>query len=62
MASPLEYMDLILVPSILHIDPMLFADYPPALKGRIRYMLMMHIGAGHALNTDTVEKGSRHDA
>lgn len=47
---------MILVPSILHIDPLAFDAYPPALKARIRYMLAMHIGAGHALNTGVIDR------
>ena len=53
-------MDFILVPSILHIDPMAFQDYPPALQLRVRSMLMNHIGAGHALNTNVVERNTHH--
>lgn len=56
MASPSEYMDLILVPSILHIDPLAFHEYPPALKGRIRNMVMYHIAGGHALNTQIIAR------
>lgn len=43
---PTEYMDLILVPAILHIDPLVFDGYPYALKGRIRRLLSVYIAEG----------------
>lgn len=49
-------MDMILVPSILHIDPLAFDSYPVGLKGRIRRMLMMHIAHGQALNTGVIKR------
>jgi hypothetical protein len=52
---PDAYMDLILIPSILHIDPVVFMGYPPAIKAQTRNLLMAHIHAGHALNTSMIE-------
>jgi hypothetical protein len=36
-------MDWILMPAILHIDPLAFDAYPVALKGRIRRLLTIYI-------------------
>ena len=47
-------MDLILIPAILHIDPLHFAEYPPLLQERMRDLLALHIQAGHGLNTDII--------
>ena len=45
-SAPDEYAELILVPAMLHIDPMVFADYPPALKLKMRGLLTHYIAAG----------------
>jgi hypothetical protein len=46
VTPPDEYMDLILVPAMLHIDPLVFLDYPPAMRYQIRTLLMHYIAAG----------------
>ena len=46
VTPPAEYMDLILIPAILHIDPLTFAGYPPALQGRMRGLLGVYIAQG----------------
>ena len=56
--APEEYVDLILVPQYLHIDPLAFADYPPMLQARIRRLLMRHIGAGWAGNPALIVRES----
>lgn len=43
---PVEYIDMILIPAILHIDPLTFAAYPPGVQGRVRQLLMDFIGGG----------------
>ncbi len=55
---PHEYMDLILVPAILHIDPLAFDDYPVALKGRIRRLLTIYIREGWGGNPETIKSKS----
>jgi len=47
---PDEYADLILVPAMLHIDPIAFMDYPPALRLKLRVLLMHYIAAGGGLH------------
>ena len=47
-SAPDEYAELILVPAMLHIDPMVFMDYPPALKLKMRGLLTHYIAAGGA--------------
>jgi hypothetical protein len=37
---------MILVPAMLHIDPLAFMDYPPAMRYQIRVLLMHYIAAG----------------
>jgi hypothetical protein len=40
-------MDWILIPAELHIDPLTFADYPLALKMRIRDMMPRYLMSKH---------------
>ena len=51
-------MDLIFIPSILHIDPVGFQEYPYLLRQKIRWMVVKHIGAGHALNPGMVKRNA----
>jgi len=37
---------LILVPALLHIDPLVFAAYPPMMQTKVRLLLMRFLGAG----------------
>lgn len=57
MPPPGEYVDLILVPSILHIDPLTFAAYPPYLQGRMRGLLLDHIASGWAGKPEMIKGG-----
>lgn len=50
VTPPEEYADLVLVPAILHIDPLMFLDYPPAMQIKIRTLLMYYIASGGVLN------------
>ncbi len=54
MPPPAEYTDLILVPAILHIDPLTFDGYPVAVKGRIRHLLTIYIREGWGGNPKTI--------
>lgn len=54
---PSEYMDLIVIPQVLHIDPLQFAEYPLVLQQRIRGLLQAHIAHGWAGNTEMVDRG-----
>ena len=55
MAAPEEYTDLILVPAILHIGPLAFLDYPPALQQTMRLWLRYYIAGGQGLNPMVVK-------
>ena len=46
VSVPDEYADLILIPAMLHIDPLVFMDYPPAMQYKIRTLLTFHIASG----------------
>lgn len=51
---PRMYTDLILIPAILHIEPLTFAGYPPALQMQMRGLLRYYIAGGWAGNTEIV--------
>ena len=57
VAPPDEYMDLILIPQALHIDPLTFAGYPPQLQGRIRHLLLINIAQGWAGKMEVIDRG-----
>jgi hypothetical protein len=46
VSAPDEYLDLVLIPAMLHIDPLVFMEYPPAMRYQIRTLLMHYIAAG----------------
>lgn len=48
-------MDLILIPAILHIDPMAFHTYPPPIQERTRRLLIKYIAAGWGGNPETIQ-------
>lgn len=48
--APQEYVELILVPAVLHIDPMVFVAYPPALRARITTLLWSYVAMGNGMN------------
>lgn len=50
VTPPDEYVELILVPALLHIDPLTFMDYPPAVQFKVRQLLMHYIAAGGLAN------------
>ncbi len=50
-----EYMDLILIPAILHIDPMVFHAYPLPIQERMRRLLIKYIAAGWGGNPETIQ-------
>lgn len=41
-------MDYILIPAELHIDPLVFAGYPPGLQMRIRSLLPHYMVSKHS--------------
>lgn len=43
---PDEYAELVLVPALLHIDPLAFATYPPALREKMKRLMMHYIAYG----------------
>ena len=53
---PTEYMDLILIPQHLHIDPMTFDGYPRPVQARIRNLLTANIRYGWGGNLDAIER------
>lgn len=46
VTAPEEYANLVLVPALLHIDPMVFMSYPPGLQIKMRNLMMHYIAAG----------------
>ena len=54
---PDEYVDLILIPMYLHIDPLRFAEYPEMLRARMRSLLMQAVQGGWAGNPGVVRRG-----
>ena len=46
---------MILIPAILHIDPLVFAEYPPLLQVRMRLLLLTYIAGGQGLNPSVIE-------
>ena len=53
--APDDYIDMILVPGILHIDPLAFAAYPPLVQAKIRRLLRHYIAAGWGGNPQMIE-------
>jgi hypothetical protein len=52
---------LILVPALLHIDPLVFAQYPPLLKMKMRVLLLRFLGAGQ-LSVFSIQGNKAQDA
>ena len=50
MSIPDEYADLILIPAMLHIDPLTFMDYPPAMQYKLRTLLTFYVASGGMSN------------
>jgi hypothetical protein len=46
VTPPEEYLDLVLIPAMLHIDPLAFMESPPVLAYKIRALVMYYIAAG----------------
>lgn len=47
MTPPDTYMDLVIVPQVVGVDPLRFVtEYPPALKEMIRMLVGQHLIAG----------------
>ena len=44
--APDEYAELVLIPAMLHIDPLSFMEYPPALKLKMRHLLTHYVASG----------------
>lgn len=61
VTPPDEYMDLVLVPMYLHIDPLHFAEYPEMVRRRIRRLLMETIAGGWAGNPAMVKPKKAHN-
>lgn len=53
-----RYMDMALIPSILHIPPHVFVDYPPVVQEELRLNCLRLIGAGWAGNPQTVKQNA----
>lgn len=53
---PSEYMDMILVPAILHTPYVDFMALPLLVQQKMRYLLYRYIGAGWAGNTNLVRR------
>lgn len=54
---PDEYIDLVLIPRYLHIDPVTFHAYPPLLQERIRHLFMLNLRYGWSGNPEMIERG-----
>lgn len=54
---PDEYLDLILIPQHLHIDPLTFDRYPAALQERMRNLLMINLRYGWSGNPEMIDRG-----
>ena len=46
---PEPYVELILVPAVLHIEPLAFRMYPPALRERVKGLLLRYLAAGQGM-------------
>jgi hypothetical protein len=57
VTPPEEYADLILVPAVLHIDPLVFARYPPALRAKVRGWMMYWLAGGQGMNPEVIDHG-----
>lgn len=56
---PDEYLDLIVIPAVLHVDPLrLVAEYPPALREALRTWVMYWLAGGQGLNLDVIDRGA----
>jgi hypothetical protein len=53
---PDEYLDLIVLPAVLHIDPLRLLDYPPVLREVLRTWVLTWLGGGQGLNLDMVQR------
>jgi hypothetical protein len=53
---PDEYIDLIVIPAVLHIDPLRLLDYPPVLRETLRAWVMTWLAGGQGLNLDVVQR------
>jgi hypothetical protein len=43
---PDDYAVYALIPAVLHIDPLTFLEYPPAMQYKIRVLLNYYIASG----------------
>ena len=60
VAPPEEYLDLIVIPAVLHVDPLrLVAEYPPALREALRAWVLHWLAGGQGINLDVIERGER---
>lgn len=46
VVPPAEYLDMIVIPAVLHIDPERLLHYPPALRAFLRARVMDWIAGG----------------
>jgi hypothetical protein len=53
---PDDYLDIIVIPAVLHIDPLRLLDYPPVLRETLRTWVMTWLGGGQGLNLDMVQR------
>ena len=54
---PDAYLDLVVIPAVLHVDPLrLVAEYPPALRAALRAWVMHWLAGGQGLNLDVIER------
>lgn len=52
---PEEYADLVVIPAVLHIDPLRFQEYPEALRAKIRILLQHWISHGQGMNIEVIQ-------
>lgn len=46
VTPPEEYLDLVMIPAMLHIDPLRLMEYPPALLYKLRGLALHYAAAG----------------
>lgn len=55
-SAPELYMDLILIPAVLHVEPMTFWRYPPVIREQMRKLFLRYVAGGWAGNWDLVRR------
>jgi hypothetical protein len=54
VTPPDTYLELIVIPAVLHTPWATYNDYPPALQVATKTLLMSWLAGGQGLNTDVI--------